>query len=94
MSDRREEILNSEHQKLIDDRGFPRDGGEIIFVHRPAAISAMDEYMKTCCLELLEYMAKNDVKCTWYNHDVFGRKYVFKYKGVDLTKEQLFENFL
>lgn len=89
MSDRREEILNSEHQKLIDDRGFPRDGGELVFVHRPAAISAMDEYMKETCLHLLEYMAKNTVECErWGDGDRFH------FKGEWLTAEQLFENFL
>jgi hypothetical protein len=56
--------------------------------------NAMDEYMKACCLELLEYMAKNDVKCTWYDHEVKGRTYTFSYKGEDISKEQLFENFL
>lgn len=55
---------------------------------------AMDEYMKQSCLELLEYLAKNDVKCTWYEHEVKGIVYSFHCKGECLSKEQLFENFL
>lgn len=56
--------------------------------------NGIDEYMKETCLELLEYMAKNDVKCTWYEHEVRGIVYAFNYKGESLSKEQLFENFL
>ncbi len=53
-------------------------------------LPAMDEYMKQCCLELLEYMAKNQVDCgTYKNKDAS-----FYFKGEMLTKEQLFENFL
>lgn len=94
MGDRREEILNSEHQKLIDDRGFPRDGGELVFVHRPAAICAMDEYLKETCLHLLEYMATLEVEC--YIDDKGEHVFYMRNSKRDiiLTKEQLFENFL
>jgi len=50
---------------------------------------AMDEYMKECCLELLEYMAKNTV----YSEIKVDDKN-FYCNGEWLTKEQLFENFL
>ena len=59
-----------------------------------AILDAMDEYMEKTCLELLEYMAKKDVKCTWYEHEVLGIQYRFHFKGESITKEQLFQNFL
>lgn len=59
--------------------------------HAFAITEAMDEYMKECCLELLEYMAKK-VSNFWIDDDGIAR---FRLSGdEDLTKEQLFENFL
>jgi hypothetical protein len=58
--------------------------------------SAMDVYMKECCLELLEYMAEKEYKCFWIEDDNGNPRYFFS-KGArfeNLTKEQLFENFL
>lgn len=51
--------------------------------------SAMDEYMKDRCLELLEYMAKRKVICHSDEEGCY-----FNCKGETLTKEQIFENFL
>lgn len=89
MIDRREEILNQQHDLLVDDRGLPKDGSELFFCYKPAAISAMDEYMRECCLALLEYVAIN---VTDSSVSVNGIE--FKYKGEWIAKEQLFENFL
>lgn len=90
MSDRRLEILNQEHRKYISDKGmssiYPKD---FPLAYKDAAINAMDEYMKECCLELIEYMANNGVDC---------RKGltqpVFSFNGKLILKEELFENFL
>jgi len=90
MPDRREEILEQEHNRLTDDRGFPKDGIELVFSYKPAAISAMDVYATEMCLELLEYMAKNNIHCVYSSKG----EAKFDYKGEYLTKEQLFENFL
>lgn len=96
-ADRREEILKSVFEAY--KKAHPKDSwlsfdevkscgtADIVF-------AAMDEYMKECCLELLEFMAKNDVTCTWYEHEVLGVQYCFVYKGEDVSKEQLFESFL
>jgi len=90
MSDRREEILNSEYNKWVAEKGigaiyppnFPA-------AYKDAAINAMDENGKQMCLDLLEYLAKNGVDC---------RKGltqpVFSFKGKLILKEELFENFL
>ena len=57
--------------------------------------NAMDEYMKERCLELLEYMAKNDVDCEMLGDDETDAvQAFFYYKGEWIKKEQLFENFL
>lgn len=86
MSDRREEII----YPILKKPEYSYDDNIPI-----AAIKeAMDEYFTERALELLEYMAKNDVKCTWYEHEVLGIQYRFMHKGDDISKEQLFENFL
>jgi hypothetical protein len=92
MSDRREEILNSEYNKWVSEKGigaiYPPNFPE---AYKDAAINAMDENGKQMCLDLLEYMAKNMVICGhWSSPDGF----LFKHKGTLITKEQLFENFL
>lgn len=57
--------------------------------------NAMDEYMKERCLDLLEYMAKNNIVCEEFDKDNQGEDFIlFKFKGEWITKEQLFENFL
>jgi hypothetical protein len=51
--------------------------------------NAMDENGRQMCLELLEYMAKNNVDCaTWED----GSRFLIK--GEFITTAQLFENFL
>ena len=89
MLDMREEILNKEHDRLVESCGRPRNDGQLVVVYRSAALFAMDEYMKEVCLELLEYMAKNSVECV---DSIKG--YQFYYRGQYLSKEELFENFL
>lgn len=94
MSDKREDILNSEYNKWVAEKvigsiyppNFPS-------AYKDAAINAMDENGKQMCLELLEYMAENGYECSVINKEpVFsrklpvGREYIKKY--------QLFENFL
>lgn len=88
------------HEKEVDRRSeilFKETGG--IFDSREGGITgifnAMDEYMKERSLELLEYMAKNDVECEMLGDSDTGSVIpFFYYKGEFLTKEQLFENFL
>lgn len=96
MSDRREEILKAEYFKyyrptfLSDDRNAQVVNKALCIKEETQTIkNAMDEYMKECCLELLEYMAKKNVSCTVVN----GVCYFFS-QGECITKEQLFENFL
>jgi len=90
MSDRREEILSKEHDRLVDDRGLPRDGSELVFSYKPAAISAMDEYMKECAISFLKYVLE---KMQGHSVDAAGNVEV-KYNGEWITPETLFENFL
>jgi hypothetical protein len=91
MPDKRVEILNSEYSKWVAEKGFG-----VIYppnfpaAYKDAAINAMDENGKQMCLELLEYMAKNEVNCFVDRH---GRRR-FEYNGDEFTSEQLFENFL
>lgn len=78
--DRRSEIILKETDGIITEHEAGITG---IF-------NAMDEYMKERCLELLEYMAKNDIEISYtppYENS-------FLFKGEWITKEQLFENFL
>jgi hypothetical protein len=90
MPDRREEILNKEHQAFVKDEGtasihtrnFPE-------AYKLQAFAAMDEYMKECALELLAYMSKNQVVC-----GTLSGNEQFWFKNEWISKEQLFENFL
>lgn len=76
--DKREEILLKELR-----------GGELPLPLYQPVYNAMDENGKRLCLELLEYMAKNNIGSI-VSRDVA----LFHYKGEWITKEQLFENFL
>lgn len=55
------------------------------------AKQAMDTYMKECCLELLDYMAKKGMMCFVENGVA---NFTSENGYVLLSKEQLFENFL
>ena len=57
--------------------------------HRQAVLNSVDDYAKSMCLQLLEYMAKNTVECEMWEA---GAR--FHFKGEWLTADQLFENFL
>jgi len=91
MTDRREEVLNQEYRKFVEEKGvssiypscFP-------MAYKDSAINAMDEYMKECCLSLIQYMCDNDLYSSCRKDGVD----LFRYKGEWITKEQLFENFL
>lgn len=86
MVDRREEII---FDKLNGDS----DGWETRYSFNDVKL-AMDEYMKETCLQLLEYMAMNNVNCTWYENEVGNIVHSFHRKGDCISKETLFENFL
>ena len=80
----RDSILN----EFRDDSLFP-NVNQIVFSEVQAR-NAMDEYMKATCYELLEYMAKHNVRIA-FNSD---NQPIFRYKENWISKEQLFENFL
>jgi hypothetical protein len=95
--DRRTKILMDEFNSAIEDGREWDEDLRLAIAGNPDVAkikNAMDENGKRMCLDLLEYMAKNDIKATWYEHEVLGVQYRFIYKGTSLTKEQLFENFL
>lgn len=79
MSDRREEILESKRKHLLT------------ITDKDAILDAMDEYMKECCLGLLQYMADKNIKLSFAST---SQEPLFMWKGDLLTKEQVFENFL
>ncbi len=90
--DIREIILNNEYNTSELKKGifstFPLNFPE---AYKQAAINAMDENGKRLCLELLEYMAKNNVDCCF---NMYNESCRFLYNGKWITAEQLFENFL
>lgn len=51
--------------------------------------NGIDEHMRQSCLELLEYLATNNVRCA-----KSATSSGFWFKNEWITKEQLFENFL
>lgn len=77
--DKREEILLKELR-----------GGELPLPLYQPVYNAMDENGKRLCLELLEYMAKNEVSCEIN----IAKEKRFYFKGQWISKEELFENFL
>jgi hypothetical protein len=92
MSDKREDVLNSEYSKWVAEKGI----GSIYppnfpAAYKDAAINAMDENGKRMCLDLLEYMSRNFIKCVRSGAE---DKCDFLYNRKWITKEQLFENFL
>jgi len=90
MPDKREEILNSEHWKSVEDSGMQCiNTKHFPLAYKETAINAMDEYATSMCLDLLEYMAKNNVDCAMWED---GPKFLVNQEY--LSKQQLFENFL
>lgn len=83
MPDRREEILEAEHRRgsnTITPKGYSQ-----------WVLNAMDENGKQMCLELLDYVAKR-VSNFWIDDNGIAK---FRLSGdEELTREQLFENFL
>jgi hypothetical protein len=90
MSDRREALLIKANHDFIDEKGFPLNQSDVVvLVCKTAAISAMDEYMRETCLELLGYVGKNIKWSTEADGNILfwnGEEY--------LTAQKLFENFL
>jgi hypothetical protein len=88
--DRRIEILNKYPEYIAE----VNDEENCSAISLENAKDAMDEYMKECCLLLLEYMATLEVDC--YINDNHEHVFYMRRSKRDeiLTKEQLFENFL
>lgn len=85
--DIREEIL---HNLVISDKYFKDDvySKELIF-------DAMDERARRMCMDLLQWMAENNVDCRTGLDQPFGEEErQFRYKGEWITKKELFSNFL
>lgn len=83
----RDEILNSPEVEPFSWYDTERE--ENCYSEKGVKI-ALDTYMKATCLELLEYMAKNNVRIA-FNSD---NQPIFRYKENWISKEQFFENFL
>jgi hypothetical protein len=93
MPDKRVEILNSEYNKWVAEKGIRSIYPEFPEKYKEAAINAMDENGKLMCLDLLQYMAENGYECAIVNKEpVFLRK--LRVGWETLNKEQLFKNFL
>lgn len=94
--DRREEILNEELSKWVNIKAvqniYPK---KFPAAYSTIAKNAMDVHWTERALELLKYMAENNIECVRdfeLSERVIG--YAFKFKGEFISKEQLFENFL
>ncbi len=78
----KEQILQSAYNKstglFLNENGFAK-----------WRLDAMDEYAKSMCMDLLDYIAKNKIIAM---SDANGQQFLMR--GESLTKEQLFENFL
>ena len=82
MSDPREGILNG-YQTIISE-------SDIECISKEDAKDAMDDYMKECCTQLIEYMAKNKIELDIVN----GEVECYLKNGEGISREQLFQNFL
>lgn len=94
MSDRREQILYEVFNAESDDCRTRKQDIQFAITLNPDVdriYLAMDENGKQMCLDLLSYMAKNNITLSIHSTPNAA---VFKHKGELLTKEQLFENFL
>lgn len=81
MPDRKSEIINSYQMHIPES--------DVECISKEDAKDAMDEYMKECALELLDYVGQH-VK--WPIRD--GASILFWDGNNYITREQLFENFL
>lgn len=97
MSDRRLEILKAEYYKYFrpsfpsDERTYAAVDTTLCIKEETDAIkNSMDEYMKECILEFIEYVAKNKIEI---NNDN-GEPCCYLSNGEGITPKQLFENFL
>lgn len=87
--DLREAIIQREYKKLSYQ---PYETSIIGNIEKDVIFNAMDIYFTERSMELLEYMAKNQIECcTDENEDATFWNGISK---DTLTKEQLFENFL
>lgn len=85
--DIREEIL---HNLVISDKYFKDDvySKELIF-------DAMDERARRMCMDLLQWMAENEIEIDISSSLAQNTgEQIFYYKGQWITKEELFNNFL
>lgn len=81
--DKRDDIID----EVLKKEGWNMEGDRHIYK------CCMDTYMRTTCLELLEYMAKNNIECgICKDGPFFLQKKNMQYKAY--TKEELFNNFL
>lgn len=78
------EITYEQYLEGLED--LPQKESDMLEV----ALFSMDEYFEKRSMELLEYMAKNEVNS---EIDLAGLS-SFYYKGEWITREQLFQNFL
>jgi hypothetical protein len=77
--DRRAEILLKETGGIFDEH----EGGIT------GIFNAMDEYMRECCLSLLQYMAEKKMICS-----VDEKVAYFLTRGECLNKEEVLRDFL
>lgn len=91
--DKREEILLKEFDVQSEDCQTWAEDIQLAVTLNPDVNkikNAMDENGRVMCLDLLEFIAKNEVECTIDKYG-FVR---FYHDGRMLTKEELFDYFL
>lgn len=86
ITDRREEILDNNWSSGLVPNNYP----DSIIITRQDIYNAMDEYMRECVIEFIDYVAKNRIEINNFN----GETSCYLPNGEGITKEQLFENFL
>lgn len=102
MSRSKEEILHKELAPITDEHRTLYGDLKTHFLEKANGDDvrkiekAMDEYFTERAMELLEYMAKNEIRCFTDNEDE-GAKVPMFYdvkKAQYLSAKELFENFL
>ena len=92
--DKREEILYKEFDAISEDCKTRKEDIQLAITLNPdldKIINAMDYYATSMCMDLLEYMAKNNIFLSALSTPDDP---VFIYHGKLLSKEELFQNFL